>query len=212
MRSSHVVLDQVDIPRGAWPSGDGRLHRGDVAARVHLRACPPARQGDRRGPRQGVSGGCRPRGRAAGSGCGLHHVRGAWLPQAGGRLLRLHPPPGLPPAAGDPRRRRRGAARPAAQGRGQHCPRHPPLRDELVCPAAPRRRQRRADLPHGLGILVGQAHPAATRHRVRYSITVRQTKTVRAAIAQIPEPAWVQIAYTPEGSPRSPRQAIGATG
>jgi hypothetical protein len=37
------------------------------------------------------------------------------------------------------------------------------------------------------------------RHRVRYSITVRQTKTVRAAIAQIPEQAWVQIAYTPEG-------------
>jgi hypothetical protein len=37
------------------------------------------------------------------------------------------------------------------------------------------------------------------RHRVRYSITVRQTKTVRVAIAQIPEQAWVQIAYTPEG-------------
>jgi len=37
------------------------------------------------------------------------------------------------------------------------------------------------------------------RHRVHYSITVRQTKTVRAAIAQIPEQAWVQIAYTPDG-------------
>jgi Transposase DDE domain group 1 len=37
------------------------------------------------------------------------------------------------------------------------------------------------------------------RHRVRYSITVRQTKTVRAAIAAIPQHAWVQIAYTPEG-------------
>jgi hypothetical protein len=36
-------------------------------------------------------------------------------------------------------------------------------------------------------------------HRVRYSITVRQTKTVRAAIAQIPEQAWVQIAYQPDG-------------
>src|SRR5215204_981137 len=34
------------------------------------------------------------------------------------------------------------------------------------------------------------------RHRVRYSITVRQTKTVRAAIAAIPEAAWVQIAET----------------
>jgi hypothetical protein len=38
------------------------------------------------------------------------------------------------------------------------------------------------------------------RHRVRYSITVRQTKTVRAAIAAIPEAAWVQITYTPDGA------------
>jgi Transposase DDE domain group 1 len=36
-------------------------------------------------------------------------------------------------------------------------------------------------------------------HRVRYSITVRQTKTVRAAIAAIAEQAWVPIAYTPDG-------------
>jgi hypothetical protein len=36
-------------------------------------------------------------------------------------------------------------------------------------------------------------------HRVRYSITVRQTKTVRAAIAAIPEQAWVDIAYQPDG-------------
>jgi hypothetical protein len=37
------------------------------------------------------------------------------------------------------------------------------------------------------------------RHRVRYSITLRQTKTVRAAITAIPDAAWVQIAYTPDG-------------
>jgi hypothetical protein len=36
-------------------------------------------------------------------------------------------------------------------------------------------------------------------HRVRYSITVRQTKTVRAAIAAIPDAAWVPIAYPPHG-------------
>jgi hypothetical protein len=50
------------------------------------------------------------------------------------------------------------------------------------------------------------------RHRVRYSITVRQTKTVRAAIAAIPEAAWAPIAYQAEGSPRSPRRPIGVTG
>jgi hypothetical protein len=37
------------------------------------------------------------------------------------------------------------------------------------------------------------------RHRVRYSITVRQTKTIRAAIAAIDEHAWVPIAYQPDG-------------
>jgi hypothetical protein len=37
-------------------------------------------------------------------------------------------------------------------------------------------------------------------HRVRYSITVRQTKTVRAAIAAIGEAAWVPIAYQPDGA------------
>jgi hypothetical protein len=37
------------------------------------------------------------------------------------------------------------------------------------------------------------------RHQVRYSITVRQTKTVCAAIAAIPEPAWVDIPYLPGG-------------
>src|SRR5215218_1531075 len=50
------------------------------------------------------------------------------------------------------------------------------------------------------------------RHRVRYSITVRQTKTVRAAIAAIPEAAWALITYQAEGSPRSPRRPIGVTG
>jgi Transposase DDE domain group 1 len=36
-------------------------------------------------------------------------------------------------------------------------------------------------------------------HQVRYSITVRQTKTVRAAIAAIDEHAWVEIGYTDDG-------------
>jgi hypothetical protein len=49
-------------------------------------------------------------------------------------------------------------------------------------------------------------------HRVRYSITVRQTKTVRAAIAQIPEQAWVQIAYQPDGVDQVAETPTGATG
>jgi len=49
------------------------------------------------------------------------------------------------------------------------------------------------------GFWSGKLIKRLRRHRVRYSITVRQTKTVRAAIAVIPEAAWVQIAYAPDG-------------
>jgi hypothetical protein len=49
-------------------------------------------------------------------------------------------------------------------------------------------------------------------HRVRYSITVRQTKTVRAAIAGIPEAPGSRSPPNPMGSPRSPRPATRATG
>jgi DDE family transposase len=50
------------------------------------------------------------------------------------------------------------------------------------------------------------------RHQVRYSITVRQTKTVRAAIAAIPQAAWVQITYQPDGVAQVAETPIGATG
>ena len=39
---------------------------------------------------------------------------------------------------------------------------------------------------------------ACTRHRIRFSITVRQTQPVQAAIAAIPEAAWTDIDY-PDG-------------
>jgi hypothetical protein len=39
---------------------------------------------------------------------------------------------------------------------------------------------------------------ASRRHGIRYSITVRQTKPIRAAIAAIDEQAWVDIVY-PDG-------------
>jgi hypothetical protein len=39
---------------------------------------------------------------------------------------------------------------------------------------------------------------ACRRHRIRFSVTVRQVSTVTAAIASIPEPAWTGIDY-PDG-------------
>jgi hypothetical protein len=40
---------------------------------------------------------------------------------------------------------------------------------------------------------------ACRRHRIRFSVTVRQTKTVTQAIAHIPEDGWVDIAYPDTG-------------
>jgi hypothetical protein len=50
------------------------------------------------------------------------------------------------------------------------------------------------------------------RHRIRYSITVRQTKPIRAAIAAIDEDDWTPIVYPDGGIARSPRPAAGLTG
>jgi hypothetical protein len=49
-------------------------------------------------------------------------------------------------------------------------------------------------------------------HGVRFSITVRQTKPVRGAIAAIPETAWVEIPTPTAGWRRSPRPCSAATG
>ena len=73
------------------------------------------------------------------------------------------------------------------------------LVDELVA------RLRRAGASGELTLRMDSGFWSATlikrlrRHRVRYSITVRQTKTVRAAIAAIPEHDWAEIAYRPGG-------------
>jgi hypothetical protein len=40
---------------------------------------------------------------------------------------------------------------------------------------------------------------ACRRHQLRYSITVRQTKPIRAAIAAIDEHAWIDIVYSDGG-------------
>jgi Transposase DDE domain group 1 len=53
---------------------------------------------------------------------------------------------------------------------------------------------------------------ACRRHRIQYSITVRQTKPIRAAIAGIDEEAWVQIVYPDGGLAQVAETATGATG
>jgi len=50
---------------------------------------------------------------------------------------------------------------------------------------------------------------ACRRHRIRFSITVRQTSTVAAAIAAIPEHAWTDIDYTDGGQAQVAETTLG---
>jgi Transposase DDE domain group 1 len=51
---------------------------------------------------------------------------------------------------------------------------------------------------------------ACRRHGIGFSITVRQTKPVKAAIAAISEDAWTDIDYPTAGPPRWPRPPLPA--
>ena len=62
------------------------------------------------------------------------------------------------------------------------------------------------------GFWSAKAIRACRRHQLRYSITVRQTGPIRAAIAAIDGQAWVDIVYPTVASRRSPRPATGVTG
>jgi hypothetical protein len=79
-------------------------------------------------------------------------------------------------------------------------------------PGAPLGRQRRVDHAHGLGFWSAKTIRACRRHQLRYSITVRQTTPIRAAIATIAADAWVDIVYPKGGLARSPRPATRVTG
>jgi Transposase DDE domain group 1 len=145
-----------------------------------------------------VGGRCRARHRAAGGGRGLHQLRGAGYHKQGAcygytHRLGYHPLLAFRASTGEVlhARLRKGAAN-TARGILRFV-------DELIA------RLRRAGASGELTLRMDSGFWSAKliarlrRHRVRYSITVRQTKTVRAAIAAIPEQAWVDIVYQPDG-------------
>jgi hypothetical protein len=53
---------------------------------------------------------------------------------------------------------------------------------------------------------------ACRHHGIRFSVTVRQTSTVTAAIAAIAEDVWTDIDYPTAAKPRSPRPPWVPTG
>ena len=92
--ASHI--DHADMLRagstggGARSSGDGPVDVGDVPARLHVRACPPARSRHRRGARAGLGGRCRSRRRSVGDRRRLDDLSGRRQTETGCRV-RLHP-------------------------------------------------------------------------------------------------------------------------
>ena len=91
--------------RGARPSGDGPVDVGHVPAGVHVRSCPPARSGHRRGLERAWAAGAGPGADRVGDRRRLDDLRGRRQTEAGCRV-RLHQGARLPPAAGHPGRQR----------------------------------------------------------------------------------------------------------
>ena len=186
-------IDDMNVLRagstGSDPraSGDGALHARDVLAGVHVRACPPARPRPGHHARAGVGGGCRSRRRAVGDRHRQLHRRGPRRSEAG-RLLRLHPPARLSPD------RSRFVPTPArcctsATARARPTRSAAPAGSWMSCS----RRVRRAG---HTGTIVIRADSGFENHKqfttldrqgVEFSIGVKQSKTIRALIDEIPE-------------------------
>src|SRR6266511_3085228 len=182
---------------GARPSGDGPLDVGHVPALVHLRPRPPARPGRRDPPGPGVGRRRRPGRAGADDGPRFDGVRGP-RPRQGWGGLRLHPPAWLPPGAGQQGRHRRGASPAHAHRLGQHRPRGRTVRGRAGRSGPPGRAAGPLTLRGDSGFWSAKVLGACRRHAIRFSVTVRQTKLVTAAIAAIGEDAWTDIDY-PDG-------------
>ena len=199
--ASHI--DHADMLRAGStasvlrPSGDGPFDAGHVPAGLHVRSCPPARGCRRSGVGAGVGAGRRPRRRALvididsticevdgkhkqGAGFGYTHVLGSHP------MLATRADSGEVLHAG----MRKGQANTQRGARR--------FIDELVA------RVRRAGATGQLtmrmdsGFWSNDTITTLKRLDVRYTMAVRTNTTgIAAAIAQIPDDAWVEIEYTP---------------
>ena len=108
------------------------------------------------------------------------------------------PASGATPAAGHRRRHRRRA--PAARGPGQHRPRRRPLPTGDGGTGALRRGQRTTHLRADSGFYTHGVVSVCRKMDVRFSITIRQHKSLRNLIEAIPEDAWTPIPYWMDGA------------
>ena len=138
-----------------------------------------------------VGGGRRPGRRAPGRSTSTRFVGEVLRPRQAGRRVRLHARARLPPDARHARRHRRGAARPPAQGLGEHLARELRFVDELIARVA------RAGAT-GPKLLRADSGFWSTRRSTRLDrrgLAVTRSASacsphVRAAIEQIDEHAW----------------------
>src|SRR5215211_2075377 len=122
--------------------------------------------------------------------------------------LRLHPPAWLPPAAGQQGRHRRAAASADAHRLGQHRPQAERFVNELAGQVRRAGARGPLTLRGDSRFWSGKVIGACRRHGIGFSITVRQTKLVKAAIAAIGEDAWTDIDSPTVGPPRWPRPPL----
>ena len=184
---------------GAGVHGQSALHPEDVPAQLPVGPCPPAGPGEpgAAGPGLGRWGGTR---RCAfDHRPGFDHLRDLRAGQGGGATPRLHRQAGLSPAAGRGRRHRGRVDAPAARGPG-------PVRGAAHFLRETVGRVRYAGARGQLTVRADSgfyAHAIVAVCRkmdVRYSITIRQHKSLRNLIEAIPETDWTPIPYWMDGA------------
>lgn len=183
-------------PESAGVPPAGTLDDRDVPPHVHVRPCPPTRQGHQPGVGQRVGRGCGTQTRRTpGDRPRLDRGRGVRQTETE-RLVRLHQSPRPPPTVRHPCGHRGGDERQDATGLGR----------VVAWCAAVHRRGPRHDRPRGVsGPVTVRADSAfwswklvdkLTAAGVGWSITVRLVPKVTKTIAAIPEDSWVTIDYT----------------
>ena len=192
--------------RCSRPRGQGAIHPRDLPAQLSLGARPPTRP--RESPVAGTRMGRRGRTRrcAFDHRLGFDHLRDLWTGQGGSAPPRLHRRPWLSPAARDRRRHRGRADVPAARGPGQHRPRCRPLPAGATscgrrwggC-ATPGARDNSRCGPTAASTPIAWSS-VCRKLGVRYSITIRQHKSLRNLIEAIPEADWTPIPYWMDGA------------
>ena len=173
---------------------------GHLSAQLPVGPRPSTRPGEpgAAGPGLGRWGGTRRR--AVHHRPRFHHLRDLRSGQGGRTPPRLYRQAGLSPAVGRGRRHRGRADGPAARGPGQHRPGRRPL---PAGDGGAGTLRRSPGATHGAGrqrVLHTCMVSVCRKMDVRFSITIRQHKSLRNLIEAIPEMDWTPIPYWMDGA------------